>query len=161
MPKPADLIILMGSSSNYLLPDEAWTIAILASDETNAIVWTNEIAKAWSQAEIVYRNGDRISARQTFIRSYERLVDESTMKGCSIEVFISFGSDKSKCVDAINHALFTGLLTQEKANYYLSKPESNLAILALKNEKVSDNSLIHIANIRKMIKTGYAKVIES
>lgn len=59
MPKPADLIKLMASSSNHLSPDEAWAIAILASDETNTIVWTNEMAKAWSQAEIVYRNGDR------------------------------------------------------------------------------------------------------
>lgn len=153
MPKPSDLINLMGGSSNHLSPDEAWSIAILASDETNTVVWTNEIAKAWAQAEIVYRNGDKIGARRTFIEAYERLVNESLMYGKSLEFFVSLGSDKAKRTDAINRAVFTGLLTQEKANHHLPKPENTIAMLEHKSDQdVSDKSLTHIANIRKMIK---------
>lgn len=162
MPKPADLINLMGGSSNHLSPDEAWAIAILASDETNTIVWTNEIAKAWAQAEIVYKNGDKIGARRTFIEAYERLVNESMMNGKISEAFVSLGSDKAKRTDAINHAVFTGLLTQEKANYYLPKPENTIAMLEHKSDQeVSDKSLTHIANIKQMLKTGRACVTTS
>ncbi|MWP62034.1 hypothetical protein [Gilliamella sp. Pas-s25] len=162
MPKPADLIKLMGGSSNHLSPDEAWSIAILASDETNTVVWTNEIAKAWSQAEIVYRNGDKIGARRTFIDAYERMVDESMMYGRIVEVFVSPGSDKAKRADAINHAVFTGLLTQERANHYLPKPENTFAMLECKTEQgASSKSMMHIASIKQMLKTGRACVAES
>ena len=159
MPKPADLIKLMGGASNHLSPDEAWSIAILASDETNTVVWTNEIAKAWSQAEIVYCNGDKIGARRTFIEVYERLVNESMMYCRPIEFFVSLGNDKSRRVDAINHAVFTGLLTKERANYYLPKPENTISMIEYKYEQsVSDKSMSHIANIKQMLKTGYVSI---
>jgi hypothetical protein len=162
MPKPADLIKLMGGASNHLSPDEAWAIAILASDETNTIVWTGEMAKAWAQAEIVYRHGDKIGARRTFIDTYERLVDESMMYGRASEVFVSLGRDKEKRTDAINHAVFTGLLTQERAKHYLPKPENTFAMLECKTERnVSKNSMMHIANIKQMLKTGRACVTVS
>lgn len=159
MPKPANLIKLMGGVSNHLSPDEAWSIAILASDEINTVVWTNEIAKAWSQAEIVYCNGDKIGARRTFIEVYERLVNESMMYCRPIEFFVSLGNDKSRRVDAINHAVFTGLLTQERANYYLPKPENSIAMIEYKYEQnVSDKSMSHIANIKQMLKRGYVGI---
>ena len=159
MPKPADLIKLMGGAGNHLSPDEAWSIAILASDETNTVVWTNEIAKAWAQAEIVYRNGDKIGARRTFIEAYERLVNESMMYCRPIEFFVSLGNDKSRRVDAINHAVFTGLLTKERANYYLPKPENTISMIEYKYEQsVSDKSMSHIANIKQMLKTGYVSI---
>ena len=159
MPKPADLIKLMGGAGNHLSPDEAWSIAILASDETNTVVWTNEIAKAWSQAEIVYCNGDKIGARRTFIEVYERLVNESMMYCRPIEFFVSLGNDKSRRVDAINHAVFTGLLTQERANYYLPKSENSIAMIEYKYEQnVSDKSMSHIANIKQMLKRGYVGI---
>ncbi|TSJ92132.1 hypothetical protein FPQ14_02455 [Gilliamella apicola] len=159
MPKPADLIKLTGGAGNHLSPDEAWSIAILASDETNTVVWTNEIAKAWSQAEIVYCNGDKIGARRTFIEAYERLVNESMMYCRPIEFFVSLGNDKSRRVDAINHAIFTGLLTQERANYYLPKPENTIAMIEYKYEQsVSDKSMLHIANIKQMLKKGYGGI---
>jgi hypothetical protein len=156
MPKPADLIKLMGGM-DHLSPDEAWAIAILASDESNTVVWTGEIAKAWTQAKIVYHNGDKIGARRTFIDAYERLVDESMMHGRTAEVFVSLGDDKEKRTDAINHAVFAGLLTQEKANYYLPKPENTLAMLECKTN-VSSDSMKHITRIKQMLKTGRACV---
>jgi len=159
MPKPADLIKFMSGAGNHLSPDEAWSIAILASDETNTVVWTNEIAKAWSQAEIVYCNGDKIGARRTFIEAYERLVNESMMYCRPIEFFVSLGNDKSRRVDAINHAVFTGLLTKERANYYLPKPENTISMIEYKYEQsVSDKSMSHIANIKQMLKTGYVSI---
>ena len=162
MPKPADLIKLMGGAGNHLSPDEAWAIAILASDESNTVVWTNEIAKAWAQAKIVYRNGDKIGARRTFIDAYERMVDESMMYGRIVEVFVSPGSDKAKRADAINHAVFTGLLTQERANHYLPKPENTFEMLECKTEQgASSKSMMHIASIKQMLKTGRACVAES
>ncbi|MCX8597576.1 MULTISPECIES: hypothetical protein [unclassified Gilliamella] len=152
MPKPADLINLMGGPNNHLSPDEAWAIAILASDETNTLVWTKEIAKAWAQAELVYRNGDKIGARRTFIEAYGRLVNSSMMNGKNVEVFVSLGSDKTKRADAINRAVFIGLLTPEKANCYLPKPENTIAMLEFKDDQVSAKSMEHIANIKEMLK---------
>ncbi|WP_294616065.1 hypothetical protein [uncultured Gilliamella sp.] len=159
MPKPADLIKMMGGTRSHLSADEAWAIAILASDESNTVVWTNEMAKAWAIAEIVYHNGDRIGARRTFIESYERMVNESLMYGKSIETFVSLGSDKQKRFDAINRAVFTGLLTQEKANYNLPKPENTFSMLEYKSKKsmVSD-SMTYLTKIKKMLKASRAQI---
>lgn len=157
MPKPADLIKLIGGSSKHLSADEAWALAIMASDESNTVVWTQEMSKAWGLAQVVYENGDHIGARRTFIECYERLVDESILHNKPIETFVSLGFDKSKREYAINKAVFSGLLTQEKANHYLPKPENNFVMLENKSDKaVSSEAKKHIDNIKKML-TGTVK----
>lgn len=153
MPKPADLIKMIGGINNHLSGDEAWAIAILASDEENTVVWTNEMAKAWSLAEIVYQNGDHIGARRTFIEAYERAINEALMYGKPVEVFVSLGRNKEKRIDAINRAIFTGLLTQDKANNYLPKPENTIAMLELNiKHNNSTNNTMYLTKIKKMLK---------
>ncbi|WP_392564342.1 hypothetical protein RHO13_01875 [Orbus wheelerorum] len=155
MPKPADLIKLLGGNNKHLSADEAWALAIMASDESNTVVWTREMSQAWGLARVVYENGDHVGARRTFIQMYERLVDESILFNKPVETFVSLGFDKSKREDALNQAVFNGLLTQDKANHYLPKPENNLAMLENKNiSEKSSNPIAHIANIRKMLKGG-------
>lgn len=155
MPKPADLIKMIGGICNHLSADEAWAIAILASDEKNTVIWTNEIAKAWSLAEIVYNNGDHIGARRTFIEAYDRAVNEALMYGKPVEAFVSLGSDKERRTDAINRAVFTGLLTPDKANNYLPKYENTFAMLELDvwQNKFTYNR-IYLTKIKEMLKTS-------
>lgn len=161
MPKPADLIKLMGGVNHHLSADEAWAVAILASDETNTVVWTNEIARAWTLAEIVYRNGDHIGARRTFIEAYERMINQAMMYGKPVKVFVSLGSDKQKRAEAINRAVFTGLLTQDKADDYLPKPENTLAMLEYKKDDthIPNKSLAQLTNIRKMLRTAQSHIV--
>lgn len=157
MPKPADLIKLLGGSNQHLSADEAWALAIMASDEANTIVWTKEMAQAWGLAQIVYENGDHIGARRTFIDRYVRLVDESTLFNKPIEIFVSLGFDKSKRIEAINKAVFSGLLAYDKATHYLPKQDNKVAMLEdyLCSSK-STSQLHQLAKIKQIFKGGNA-----
>lgn len=157
MPKPADLIKILGGSNRHLSADEAWALAIMASDEANTIVWTKEMAQAWGLAQVVYNNGDHIGARRTFIERYERLVDESTLFNKPIEIFVSLGFDKSKRIEAINNAVFSGLLAYDKAAHYLPKPDNNVAML--EDKLCSSKSTIQLqqlAKVKQIFKAGSA-----
>lgn len=102
------------------------------------------------QAEIVYRNGDKIGARRTFIQAYERLVNESMMNSRNVEIFVSLDSDRLKRTDAINHAVFAGSLTQEKANHYLYRnlktPSQCLNIKAVKKFRIKAKLILSTSN---------------
>lgn len=152
MPKPADLIKLLGGNNKHLSADEAWSLAIMASDESNTVVWTQEMAQAWSLARIVYEDGDHIGARRTFIERYESLVNQSILFNKPVEIFVSIGFDKSKREDAINKAIFSGLLTHEKANHYLPKPENTFAMLEDKQfDKKPSHPLQNLARIKQLL----------
>lgn len=77
-PVPADVI---GQIESQRQPaddrpggDEAWAIAIKAADECNTLVWTQEIAEAWSIAKPVFLSRDEVGARMAFRDAYARLV---------------------------------------------------------------------------------------
>lgn len=148
MPKPADLIKILGGLG-HISADEAWAIAIAASDESSTVVWTREIAKAWSLAEIIYKTGDRIGARRTFIDAYERLIDDAIINNIHHETIVSLGTDKELRIDALSKAVNMGMLTKQQADFYLPKPYNTLAML--ENKKSKGYSMNHIEKLRAMI----------
>lgn len=141
IPKPADIIELIeqASGNKHVLSSEAWSIALSARDESNTVVWTDEMHKAWVSAKNVMDLGDEVGARRAFIESYERLVQESIFNCKPIHVTVSLGFDKAKRTQAINKAIFTGLLNESDGAKYLPHPENTFAMLENKHteQKIS------------------------
>lgn len=139
-PRPADIIEIIDNASGnrHMEASEAWAIALSANDEANTVVWTDEMHKAWVVAKNVMDLGDEVGARRAFIESYGRLIQESIFNCKPISVTVSLGFDKTKRIQAINNAVFTGLLSEAEAKKYLPKPENTFAML--ENKQADEKS---------------------
>jgi len=85
----------------HLPADEAWAIAIQATDESETVVWTQPIAEAWACAQIIMRDGDEVGARMAFRSAYDRRVAAARANGLSPKWFPSLGHDPEKRATAL------------------------------------------------------------
>lgn len=85
--------------------DEAWAIAIKAKDESETVVWTEDMAQAWGLCKPVLDAGDEVGARMAFRASYERI----SGLGGPIRWTVSHGWDAEKRVIALEKAKSAGL----------------------------------------------------
>lgn len=86
MPTVAEVIaladVIRGDASvRHPAANEAWSIAMLASDESETVVWTPQMRQAWFACQPVMEAGDKVGARMAFLATYERLVQEAEAKG--------------------------------------------------------------------------------
>lgn len=95
--------------------NEAWAIASTALDERATIVWTNEMATAWSLARPVAEAGDMVGARMAFIAAYDRVVRGARELKAVPTVTVSIGWDSEGRNPAIEKALSLGYITPEHA----------------------------------------------
>jgi hypothetical protein len=120
--------------------NEAWAIASTALDERATVVWTNEMAAAWSLARPVAEAGDMIGARMAFITAYERVVRGAREAKAVPTVTVSIGWDAEGRNPAIEKALQLGYITPERAaqemNIALPPPVFNP--LALLTDRVDE-----------------------
>ncbi len=66
-------------------PNEAWAVAIRATDEAVTLVWTEQTRDAWTAALPLVEEGDKIAARQAFLEVYARLVKGArAVGGCAV-----------------------------------------------------------------------------
>lgn len=100
-------------------PDEAWAIALQSSDETDTVVWTDEIARAMSVAKPMLDMRDRVGARMSFLDTYRRLVRESTDARRPVTWSLSLGSDPVRREAAVIQARELGRLSNAQADSYL------------------------------------------
>lgn len=117
-PKPADLIRqIQGSKADDGRPgkDEAWAIAMRATDETDTVLVTDEILAALFVAQPLLDVRDKVAARMAFIESYERLVEIARRQGKPSSWTISLGDDKQRRIAAIDEGVRIGRLTAEQA----------------------------------------------
>jgi hypothetical protein len=110
--------------------DEAWAIAITSRDEAETVVWTTEIAEAFSVCSSILDLGDEVGARMAFKDAYNRIVSESRLVGKPASWFPSLGWDANKRDVAINRAHVAGLIgaPQVKAllpNYMETEDKTN------------------------------------
>ncbi|WP_145500071.1 hypothetical protein [Yersinia bercovieri] len=120
-PKPADIIRNIqniAGKPDWLSANEAWALALPAQEEANTVVWTNEIALAWSIAQPIMQEGDKVGARMAFIAAYERLTKAAQGAGRAPEWSVSEGWDKETVKRTIEQAVTTGLLPKPKAEKY-------------------------------------------
>lgn len=118
-PRPADVIGILEALDGRPTADEAWALAITATDEAATVVWCREIAQAWGIAQPVLDTGDQIGARRTFIDAYNRLLADArrTLTPASWEV--SLGLDASARRIAIEAASRAGRLPPAQARRLL------------------------------------------
>ncbi|ENG6258242.1 hypothetical protein ACRJ4Z_004379 [Yersinia enterocolitica] len=102
--------------------NEAWALSLPAQDESNTVVWTDEMSQAWTIALPVLESGDKVGARMAFIQTYERLVAAAEAENKSPCWRVSQGWDTEKRVQAISTAKNAGLLPAPIANKYLPSP---------------------------------------
>lgn len=123
-PKPADIIRQLQSQQPQHVPaDEAWSIALAASDEEKTVVWTREIINAWGVAKTVYDLGDAVGARMAFKAAYER----ELAGGQAPRWEISLGWDKQARVEPILAAEARGLISSDEARRMLPAPDEMAA----------------------------------
>lgn len=98
------------TASNRPSADEAWAIALRASDEAETVVWTEEIAQAWGVCLPVVESGDEVGARMAFRAAYERITADAKVAGVPAKWIVSQGHDADKRAIAIERARVAGLL---------------------------------------------------
>jgi len=100
--------------------DEAWSIALEASDESSTVVMTAEILQAMKAAQPVLDQGDKIGARMAFMSAYERLVTIARSEAVPATWSVSLGFDPARRVTAIESAVRMQLISQQAGAQYLS-----------------------------------------
>jgi hypothetical protein len=127
-PVPADVLAqLQADAHDDTRPaaDEAWAIALRATDEARTVVWTEEIAQAWAVALPVLGARDQVGARLAFREAYERLVADARAARAPARWFASLGWDEQQRAQAIGQAVQLGYLPREEL---LALPEPKLAL---------------------------------
>ena len=117
-------------------PNEAWATASQALDESKTIVWTDEMAQAWSAASPLACAGDMIGARMAFLAAYERLVRDARDERRLPVISISEGWDQAGRAAAVEKAAQLGYVKPEQARTYLPAPEPVFNPVALLQGRV-------------------------
>lgn len=98
-PTPADIV----AQIDGLLADdgrpgaeEAWAMACRASDESETVVWSDEMAQAFAICQPLLEMGDQIGARMTFKESYLRQVEDARRMRRPVSWSASLGHDQGK-----------------------------------------------------------------
>lgn len=90
--------------------NEAWAVAIASQDESETVVWTEEMAAAFNVARPLLADGDAIAARMAFKDSYKRLVDDARATNKPAQWSVSAGWDATRRQIAVQKAVVAGLL---------------------------------------------------
>lgn len=100
--------------------DEAWSIAVMANDEFETVVMTDEIQLALTAARPVLESGDKIGARMTFINAYERFVLHAREAAKPVNWHVSIGYDANRRAIAIEKAVQMRRIPHEHGQKYLA-----------------------------------------
>jgi hypothetical protein len=145
-PKPADLIdqIEMASEKDGRPgAEEAWAIALTSIDESDTVVWTQEIAEAFATCRPVLDSSGTISARKAFVEIYTRLVTSARAAYRPPEWSASLGWDKTKQSAVLARAATAGLLAGPTISALLPAP--------VEDPPPSKNSRVQLDKIRKIL----------
>lgn len=147
--------------------DEAWAIALSASDESETVVMTAEIRQAMTASGPVLEVGDKVGARMAFMSAYERLVIAARAEALPAKWEVSLGYDSARRVIAIESAVRSKLISQEAgakhlAHLQIAPPtEDGRAITGLitgeVRAKASPKVREKLAEVRCILKAAKAK----
>lgn len=102
--------------------DEAWAIAMLATDEAETVVWTAEIAQAWQIVQPIFQGRDRVGARVAFRETYDRLCRAARAEKRPAAWSVSIGWDAARREAALSSAVVAGYLPAAEAQKLLPGP---------------------------------------
>lgn len=117
-PTPADVIAqIEGLVADDGRPgaEEAWAMCSNADDESETVVWSDEMSQAYSVAGPLMQAGDHIGARMAFKEAYLRLVDAARRERKPVSWSVSLGHDVNKRHAALVTAETRGLLPNGEA----------------------------------------------
>ena len=100
--------------------DEAWSIALSASDEYDTVVMTDEIQLALSAARPVLDAGDLIGARMAFMSAYDRLILQARSEAAPVKWNVSVGFDAGRRIAAVTAAVQMQRIPQERGQLLLA-----------------------------------------
>ena len=86
---PADILARLDDGRPG--PEEAW--AMMPRDESQSVVWTDEMAQAWGVARPLIDEGDTIAGRMAFLEHYRGLVQTARDRGLPPHWTPSLGHD--------------------------------------------------------------------
>lgn len=151
-------------------PNEAWAIALQASDERSTVVMTEQIQKALTAAQPIIDSGDAIGARMAFLDAYRRLTAEARDQRKEVAWHVSVGWDAQGRAVAISRAMEMGRIGKHHGESLLlqhnqsevSQGSVGLAIAGLITGKVSaqpsnEESRRRIAELRTAMQESSAK----
>jgi hypothetical protein len=113
LPMPADILAQiegLAADDGRPGPEEAWAAALRSADESNTVVWTEEMSQAWAVAWPVLQGDDQVGARMAFKESYARMVDEARRARRPAVWIESLGFDPEKRAEALRIAHVAGRL---------------------------------------------------
>ena len=100
--------------------EEAWgMIAHALTDESDTVVWTEEMALSAGVASDLIELGDKVGARMAFRENYERLVRQAREAKHPIRWSVSPGTDSQRRTDALMLAVQQGKLAQQQVAHML------------------------------------------
>lgn len=147
-PTPADIVAqIEGLIADDGRPgaEEAWAMCSNADDESETVVWSEEMSRAYSVAGPLMQAGDHIGGRMAFKESYSRLVDSARRERKPVAWSVSLGHDTNKRHAALVTAETRGLLPNGEA-LRLAPPAADMhttATLLLENaNKTADQQSI-------------------
>lgn len=105
-------------------PSAEEAFGMLPRDESQTVVWTDEIAEASSIALPLLDAGDKVSARMAFKDTYSRLVSAARDAGKPARWWVSYGHDVKGREGPVRAAIDKGLLSVEYAGEFDALPVS-------------------------------------
>lgn len=102
-------------------PNEAWALALAASDEFDSVVLTDEIQLALGAARAVLDAGDKVGARMSFLSAYQRQVDTARREGRPVNWKLSPGFDQQRRLMAVEEAGRLGRLPAPVVQDYVAQ----------------------------------------
>ncbi len=100
--------------------DEAWSIALAATDEFDTVVMTEEIQLALTAARPVLDAGDKIGARMAFMSAYDRLLLQVRADGLPVKWSVSIGFDAGRRIAAVTQAVQMQRIPQQRGQILLA-----------------------------------------
>lgn len=119
----AAILERMPTANAHLTANEAWALALASTDETETVVWTEEIAQALGVASPILGEGDKVGARMAFIAAYERRVEQAKAEGRRPQWKPSLGHDLQRREMVIKEAAEAGKLPAPQVAALLPPPD--------------------------------------
>lgn len=129
-PTPAHIVAkieAVNTGPNCPGADEAWSIAMMAEDEAETVVWTEEMRDAFAICRPVFAAGDKVGARMAFKDAYTRLTAKATREGRAPKWECSLGHNSTRREAVISQAVQRGLLPAPNAAALLPPPPQGQA----------------------------------
>lgn len=158
-PKPGDIIhqIENRQIGQWLGADDAWSLALRAMDESETLVWDEQIAEAWSVALPIHEAGDEVGARMAFRDRYQQLVRDAARSGQTRRMTVSLGHDPDLRAARLEQAVEQGTISRTRADTLLPPPEdpehsvAGLLTGQVSSAEVPDDVRANLASMKAMI----------